>query len=463
MPDPDVEPAAEEAPPIKRLTRRGLAAARRVPAIALVALASVVLFLGSFAVWVKRQALETDNWATTSSKLLEDEEIRNAVADFLVNRLYAKVDVQQKLATALPKELKPLAGPASGGLRQLATQVAQRALEQPRVQAIWEQANRNAHEQLLAIIDDRSTVVSTQGEEVSLDLGAVLRQLSAQTGIGENLAGKIPLDAARIEILKADELEEAQDGVRLLRTLAWVLSVVALALYGLAIYVATGKRRETLRAVGISFAAVGILLLFARHLAGDAVVGALASTAASEPAAQATWSIGTSMLVEIAHALIAYGVAIVAGAWLAGPSVAATGLRRGITPYIRQPRIAYGGLAIGVVLLLWWGPTEALRRPIPALILIALLAFGLETLRRQVVVEFPDRVTTASTAGIAQRLATRMREAPARRPFGRPGSPSPGGDERLDKLERLARLREAGVLDDAELAREKQRILGAES
>jgi hypothetical protein len=36
---------------------------------------------------------------------------------------------------------------------------------------------------------------------------------------------------------------------------------------------------------------------------------------------------------------------------------------------------------------------------------------------------------------------------------------TPTGDDRLDQLERLAKLRESGVLTDAELEREKQRVL----
>jgi hypothetical protein len=34
-----------------------------------------------------------------------------------------------------------------------------------------------------------------------------------------------------------------------------------------------------------------------------------------------------------------------------------------------------------------------------------------------------------------------------------------GGEARIAALERLARLRDAGVIDDAELAREKRRLL----
>jgi hypothetical protein len=42
----------------------------------------------------------------------------------------------------------------------------------------------------------------------------------------------------------------------------------------------------------------------------------------------------------------------------------------------------------------------------------------------------------------------------------RPGAPKPpSSEDRLDQLERLARLRDAGVLTDEELEREKARVL----
>ena len=51
-------------------------------------------------------------------------------------------------------------------------------------------------------------------------------------------------------ILRSDQLAAAQDVVNLLKTLAWVLTVVALALYALGVYLARGWRREALRAWG---------------------------------------------------------------------------------------------------------------------------------------------------------------------------------------------------------------------
>jgi hypothetical protein len=432
---------------------------RRIVSMALIVLASLIGFFSVFALWVKRQALETDTWTETSSRLLEDEEIRDAIADFLITELYANVDVQGAIEKRLPPEIKGLAGPAAGGLRQAGGQVARTALEQPKVQAAWEQANRTAHEQLLAVIDDDSAAVSTTGGVVTLNLKTILGTVASQVGISQGLVDKLPADAAELEVLRSDQLEAAQDGVRALRFLAWFLTALTLVLYAIAIYINRDRRRETLRNVGVSFVIVGILVLFAHGLAGNAVVGSLTETAASEGPVKATWDIGTSLLVQTGQAIIAYGIVIVLAAWIAGPSAAATWARRGITPYLRQPRFAYGGLAIVLALIFWWQPTEATQRLIPSLLLIALLALGVEMLRRQVIREFPDHVTTWSPEGTARQLADRMRERREHRVATGTAVAASPDEQRLAQLERLARLRESGVLSDEELAAEKKRVL----
>jgi hypothetical protein len=425
----------------------------------LIVLASLIGFFSVFALWAKRQALETETWTETSSKLLENEEIRDAIADFLITQLYANVDVQGEIEKRLPPEIKGLAGPAAGGLRQAGGEVARTALEQPKVQAAWEKANRTAHKQLLAVIDDESAAASTTGGVVTLDLKVILGTVASQVGISQGLVDKLPADAAQLEVLRSDQLEAAQDGVRALRFLAWFLTAFALVLYAIAIYINRDRRRETLRNVGVSLVIVGILVLFAHGLAGNAVVGALTETAASEGPVQATWDIGTSLLVETGQAIIAYGIVIVLAAWIAGPSTAATWVRGGVTPYLRQPRFAYGGLVLALALIFWWQPTQATQRLIPSLLLVGLLALGVEVLRRQVIREFPDRVTTWSPEGTAQALAERMRERRERRVATGTAVATSPHEQRLAQLERLARLHESGVLSDEELAAEKKRIL----
>ena len=65
-----------------------------------------------FAIWANRQLLETDTWVDTSTELLEDEEIRTVVADFMVDELFTAVDVEAQLQAALPPRAQPPAGSA---------------------------------------------------------------------------------------------------------------------------------------------------------------------------------------------------------------------------------------------------------------------------------------------------------------------------------------------------------------
>ena len=46
---------------------------------ALVVIAAVIGLVAALNVWVKRQALSTDNWTNASGRLLEDERIRSAL------------------------------------------------------------------------------------------------------------------------------------------------------------------------------------------------------------------------------------------------------------------------------------------------------------------------------------------------------------------------------------------------
>jgi hypothetical protein len=152
---------------------------------------------------------------------------------------------------------------------------------------------------------------------------------------------------------------------------------------------------------------------------------------------------------------------IVLAAWLAGPSGIATSFRDAIAPYYRRPAVAYGALAGVLALVFWWNPTQATSRFVPSLILIAVLALGFEMLRRRIVSEFPERVTGQSPEGVAQRLAGRMHEAREGRVAAEGAAAVSPEDQRVVRLERLAKLRETGALSDEEFAAEKSRILGS--
>jgi hypothetical protein len=425
---------------------------------ALLVAAAIVLFVGIFSVWVNRQALNTDNWVNTSSKLLEDEAIQEQVATFLVTQLYANVDVEAELEEALPPQAAALAGPAAGGLRQLAQQVAERALTTPAVQAIWAEANRAAHERLLKVVNGGGTVVSTEEGKVTLQLGTLVTQVGEQVGVPSDVLSKLPPEAGEMTVLESQQLSTTQKIAKAIRRLPVVLIALLLVLYSGAIYLAAGRRRETLRTVGFSFIGVGVVVLLLRQLAGNNVVDSLAATSSVKPAAEAAWSIGTSLLVTIASSVIAFGILLAIGAWLAGNTASAVALRREMSPYLREHRAAAYGVAAAIWLaLIAWAPIAAFRKPFGILLFAVLFALGTEILRRQTLREFPHEQPG--------KLGDRVRGLLRRAPPGPAAAPA-GGDiavaretARLDQLERLNAFRREGVLTEDEFEAQKKALL----
>src|SRR4029077_19233558 len=84
------------------------------------------------------------NWGKTSTQLLQKPSVRSALSGYLVDRLYANVNVSAQLRSGLPTRLEPLAGPLSGALHNVAEQSAERLLAAPRVQTAGGKANRAA-------------------------------------------------------------------------------------------------------------------------------------------------------------------------------------------------------------------------------------------------------------------------------------------------------------------------------
>ncbi len=417
-------------------------------AAALIGLATLLAVFAIFSIWANRQALNTDNWVDTSGKLLQNEDVRGQLSNYLADQLFANVDVQAELEGTLPPQLQPLAGPAAGGIQQLAPQIAEKALENPHVQELWGEANRAAHLTLLKVLNDEGSTVSTGGGEVKLDLGSLVSQIGGQLGVGGGLAAKIPAGAGQVTILKSEQLSTAQSVAQAIRGLPIVLTLLALLFYGLAIYLAGPRRRRALRSAGFGFIVAGALALIIRGLAGDSVVGALAANEAVKPAVEAVWSIGTSLLVTVASSAIAFGILVVIGAWLAGPTRPATALRREAAPYMReQPGATYVVAAIVWLALIAWAPIAAFHKPIGILLFALLFALGTELLRRQTLREFPD----APQGQAGERLRALW--------SGRARTVATGDSSEVGELERLSALRRGGDLSQAEFDAAKAQIL----
>jgi hypothetical protein len=379
--------------------------------------------------------------------------------------LFANVDVAGKLQTALPPQLKPLAGPAAGGLRQVATQAANRALEDPRVQNAWVEANSLTHKQFVDLIENKGTVFKVNGNAVVLNLAPLVTELANRVGIGADVGAKLPSGIAQVNVIKADQVGTLQSAVRLLKGLVIVLSLLVPLLFALAIFLVPGRRRPALMGVGLGIIAAGLLATLMRNVAGDELVKALAPTAAIEPTVNATWSIATSLLHDMSVNTILFGVALVIAAWLAGRSRPATALRRAAAPTLRdRPGIAWGVLVALLLLFLLIVDIPATRQPYGVLLIAVIACVGMFFFQRETVAEFPDVPAGGFLAGLRDTVQGTGRSlgrgvAGARSRVGSGGGGAGDDDERYARLEKLSSLHDRGVLDDAEFAAEKAAIL----
>jgi hypothetical protein len=484
---------------------------RRRTVKGLLVLGALFAFLSVFSIWVERQALDTNEWVNTSGRLIQDATIRSAVGEYLVEQLYENVDVEKELEDILPGATKELAGAAAGGLRQVAGTGAEKVLETGTAQGLWETANRTAHEQLMAVLENKKEAVSTANGEVKLNLGSMLTNLAGQIGLAKDLAEKLPPEAGQITILKSEQLKTAQDIVVAIKGLALVLSILTFLTFGLAIYLTRDGRWVTVLFSGVGLIVAGLLVVVLRKVAGGIVVDQLVKQENVKPAAEAAWSIGTSLMVSIATTIIIVGVFFLAAGWLASPTGSARGSRRVIAPALSQYLpYCYGGLVLILGIYVLTASGVGLRTFLTVVVLGIMAAFGLRELAKQTGEEFPGltfgdvlaptrrRIDKAVTDAKLGERASKIKLPDVKRPdikrpdikrpsgIGIPDVRRPGGrgagrrgdsseppetpppsraeamkeeDARLSSLERLATLHEKGILSDAEFAAEKARLL----
>jgi hypothetical protein len=359
--------------------------AKRIAVGVLLVLGTLFWTAFGFGLWAERQVLDTDEWVDTSGDLLEDEQIRNALGVYLVDRLYDSTSVQDSLEEALPPELDRLAGPAAAGLKQLAQRNAPRVLGSAAVLNAWRKANEVAHSDLIALVESEAAE-----RAVSLNLESLLREVAEGTGIPPDAVDRLPPDVASLQIASGDNLETARQALDLFKTLVWVLLALALVAFAAAIFLAADRRRTVLWVGGcLIFAAIAVFAL--RRLAEQVVVDALAEAPNAHAVADDAWDITTSLLVDVALGSTLLGAFVVSGAWLAGPGRRATAVRRFAAPAFREYAwLVRAGLGAAILLLVIWGPVPWTRRIVAILIFTVGAFIWLEWIRARTLEQFPE-------------------------------------------------------------------------
>ena len=377
--------------------RHSLSRGRIIGVRALLVLGVLLSVLSILSTYVKREALDTDRFKQTSRALIANPLIQEQVAARLVDAFYTKVDVSAELKDALPTNLKPLAGPLTGLSRGFADTAAQKLLTRSSVQDAFVELASVSQSQVVKILQGNTSVVSTTNGNVVLDLTPLVLKFGDRFGFVSNLASKIPQGSAQITIVNADGLDTAQTITHWLEQVANYIWILAVAAWVGAIWLARGRRRQEVRALGIGLIVVGILVLVLRFFAGRYFVENLVTSEAARPAASDAWQIITKALADAGWVTFAVGALVALGAWLIGHGKRATSARSAVAPALSRTGVAWALYAVIIFLLIWILPIQMFRTSVG---LVLLSAIGFVILRRQVAAEAAAApvVDTASAA-----------------------------------------------------------------
>src|SRR5690349_9953875 len=171
---------------------------RRKTVIAvLVAVGSLVLGVAVLATWIDRVFLDSGTWADTSASALQQPAVRTALSEYVVDQVYANVDVPGQLARVLPAQARGLAGPVAVAGEPYAQRAIAAGLARPGVVALWRDSNVRAHAQLMRILDGGSGPFTTGNGEVALDVRPLVNQLASSLADRTNRTIALPPDAGR--------------------------------------------------------------------------------------------------------------------------------------------------------------------------------------------------------------------------------------------------------------------------
>jgi hypothetical protein len=295
-------------------------------------LATILLFVSSLTVWSKRQLLDDQAWADSSTQLLANDEVRGAIAQKLSDGLFQRVDVEAQLRERLPAQRKGTAVALAAALQNtVVPAAADRLLQRPRVQALWENANKRAHAAVVRVLEGKDLGkngnISTANGEVTLDLRPAITRLATRLGLEDKLKANADPNAGQLVIMKSDQLSAAQTAVKILEALSSLLLIAVVALYALR---RGGAGYCSARPASLVF--VGLVIASLRHFLGGAIVDALVKTEANKQPVRVIWSLETSVMRDIAIILVVYGALVLLATALAGPNRPAVAVRRWLAP-----------------------------------------------------------------------------------------------------------------------------------
>jgi len=302
--------------------------------------------LGSMlTVWTSATFLNTDSWLSIVGPIGQNPKVIQSVSTYTATEVVTLLDVQGLATQALPPRAEFLAAPLTQVVHNyIQTHVAD-LMHTPKFHQLWIDINRKVHAQLLAALRGQTNVLHISNGVVTLNLIPVIDQAlqyvqqhlpgmlsekvklpdpsqlevpqQAQKRLSEALGVQVPSNLGQIKLFESAQLATAQQLLRLLDVLTVLLPILTAGLILATLWISPDVRR-TLLQLGIGIAITMIIVKFASGYLNQTVVSATDNNPAAQSVVQETMQTVLGSLDAITSWLLAGGLVLAIGAFLAG-------------------------------------------------------------------------------------------------------------------------------------------------
>lgn len=314
---------------------------RSALAVALVVAGALLAPVAVVASWASNLVEDTDRWVATVGPLADDPGVQQAVTNRITNAIVEAVGVDELAADAtsalaglgLPPRVSALVESLQGPLATAATDLVRRGVENvvtsDAFATAWTEANRTAHEQLVASLQGDPDAIASIGADgtLSVELTTVIeavKQLLIDRGL--TILERVPEINASFPLMQSADLVRLQNAYRAQHALGtWLPWVSVLLLAGGV--VAAQHRARTLVVAGLSLAGAMLLLGIGIAVGRSLYVESLPDAVQRPDVAVVVYDQVVWFLRVALRAVAVLGLVVAVVAFVAGGSSAARALR----------------------------------------------------------------------------------------------------------------------------------------
>ena len=220
--------------------------------------------------------LNTNGFVSTVGPIGSDPAVTAAVSAEVTNQIFTSLNPQQVIANSLPPKASFLAAPVTNAVKGYVQTAVTKVLQSSQFQALWNQAIRFAHTQLLAVLNGNSSqAVTTTNGQVVLNLVPLLNSaLQSMQGFISGVVGKpvtlptitanevpstackqisdalnrpLPANCGQIPLFPAKQLDNARRAVRIFNGVTVLLLILTPVVAALALWLSRRRRRTLLQ------------------------------------------------------------------------------------------------------------------------------------------------------------------------------------------------------------------------